>query len=62
MPASGAARTSHGTSIVRSHIHGFVNGESQRDTASKKNGRGNFPNVGLKRYRSPRPTKYTGAQ
>ena len=62
MPASGAARTSHGTSIVRSHVHGSVNGEAQRDTASKKKGRGNFPKTGLKRYSSARPTKYTGAQ
>jgi hypothetical protein len=62
MPVSGAARTSHGTSSVRSHIHGSVNGEAQRGTASKKMGTGKIPHTGWKRYSSARPTKYTGAQ
>jgi hypothetical protein len=38
MAASGAASTSHGTSIARNHVQGSVNGEAHCGLASKKNG------------------------
>jgi hypothetical protein len=60
--ASGAAATSHGTSIVRNQSHGDSNGEAQTGRASKKYGTGIAPNVPLNSSSVPNPMRYAGAQ